>query len=301
MPVNQGSLRTLEIETSNAYLRGLQAMTPSVYKRFTQIIKMNTKTIEAPILSMIGPLREWIGPRLIETLSFNSYAITAKKYEKTVKIPREAVEDDNVGLYTSQLETLGRQTNALYDQQVVAKLQNGEVDLCYDKLSFFNASHPTGQAVAGVAQTFSNLTGSGNPPWYMFDTTKDIMPMVLGDRTAPEYVQLWGIQEPRVFWFDEYISGVRVRCVADFGFPQFAFKCKNALDATNFENGLVGMASIKNAQGQNMGIRPNLAIIPSVLEPAAKRLWGREKLATGEDNINYKAIDYVVSPYLSNT
>jgi phage major head subunit gpT-like protein len=298
MPVNQGSLRTLEVETSAAYLRGLQSMTPSIYKRFTTVIKMNTRTIEAPILSMIGPLREWIGPRLIETLAFNSYAISAKKYEKTVKIPRENVEDDNIGLFINQLETLGRETNALYDQRVMAKLQTGGTDLCYDKLSFFNASHPTGNA---AFPTFSNVSGSGNPPWYLLDTTKDIMPMVWGDRTAPEYTQLWSPQDARVFFFDEYVSGVRVRGVADYGFPQCAYQSKAALDATGFENAVVAMGSIVNATGQNMGIRPNLAVIPVSLEPAAKRLWGREKLATGEDNIDYKAIDWVVSPYLSNT
>jgi phage major head subunit gpT-like protein len=298
MPVNTSTLRNVELEASNAFLKGLQAMTPTAYRLFTQVFKMNTKTVEAPILSMVEPLREWIGPRLLTTLSVRSYAITAKDYERTVRIPRNAIDDATYDLWMPQLETLGRQADALPDQQVFLKLANGKVDLCYDGLAFFSASHPTGQVVAGVAQTFSNLIGSGSPAWYLFDTTKSIMPMVWGDRKAPEYAQFWSPDDDRVFYFNEYVQGVFMRGVADYGFPQFATRIENVLDANNFENALVAMTSIKNDNGQNMGVRPSLAIIPPSLEPAAKRLWGRATLSTGEDNINYQAIKYVVSPYL---
>ena len=301
MPVNPGSLRTLEVESNNAYLNALTAVTPTVYKLFTTTLKMNTRTIECPILGMVGPLREWIGPRLLTELTYGSYSISAQKFEKTVRVPREAVEDDNIGLYLPQFAGLGKMTQALPDQQVVAKLQAGNTGICYDKLSFFNAAHPTGYTAAGAAVTFANTTGSGNPPWYLFDTTKDIMPMIWGDRTTAEFAQFWSPTDPVVFNFDEYRSGVRIRGTADYGMPHFAYQSKAVLDNTGFENAVVSMGSIVNATGQNMGIRPNLAVIPVALEPAAKRLWGREKLATGEDNINYKAIDWVVSPYLSNT
>lgn len=299
MPSNTGNnLKNLELEASLAFKEGLQAMTPTAYRMFTQVFKMNTKTVEAPILSMVEPLREWIGPRLLTTLSARSYAITAKDYERTIRIPRNAVDDATYDLWMPQIRTLGKQADALPDQQVFLKLANGKVDLCYDGLPFFSASHPDGRVVGGVAQTFSNLIGSGSPAWYLFDTTKSIMPMVWGDRKAPEYAQFWDADDDRVFWLNEYVQGVFMRGVAEYGFPQFAARIENVLDATNFENALVAMTAIKNETGQNLGVRPDLAVIPPSLEPAAKRLWGREKLSTGEDNINYQGIKYVVSPYL---
>jgi phage major head subunit gpT-like protein len=297
MPVNAATLKTMEVDTTNAYLQGLRSMSTPVWERIAQLVPMKTKTIEAPIMGQIGPLREWVGPRQIETLESHGYSITAKKFEKTVDIPVDAVDDDTWGVYLPQMQDLGTQSGAWPDQQVIAKLIAGESDKCYDGQPFFSAAHPANNLQA----TFSNLAAGANPAWYLFDTTKAIKPMFWGLRKSPVFTNMWDLKDHNVFYLDKYVSGVKARGVADYGFPQFAYKLKTALDATNWETASVNMMSLQNAKGENLGARPTLALIPPILKPAADKLWGREKLATGEDNIHYKAVEYIVCQRLPNT
>lgn len=298
MPVNLGTLQTAEIEATAAFLRGLLSVSTPIADRIAMVITMKTKTVEAPIASMIGPLREWVGPRLVEALQRDSHAITAKSFEKTVGIPREALEDDNTGSYMASIQTLGMRAKTFRDEQLCAKLELGETDLCYDGTAFFNATHPIEK---NAANTFSNLTGSGQPAWYLFDTTKGVMPMVWGNRLDPEFATLWNVDDPNVFWLNEYISGVYARGVADYGFPQCAHKSKAVLDADTFDTAFTTMTRLENDKGENLQIRPNLIVVPSILEPDAEALFKIRTVATGGDNRHFGRVEVLVGQRLSNT
>lgn len=297
MPVNLGTLQTAEIEATDAFLRGLLSASTPIADAIAMVINMKTKTIEAPIASMIGPLREWVGQRIVEQLQRDAYAITAKSFEKTISIPREALEDDNTGAYMASIQTLGVRAKTYRDEQICSKLEAGESDLCYDGTAFFNAAHP----IEKGSSTFSNLTGSGNPAWYLFDTTKGVMPMVWGNRLDPEFATLWDPEDPNVFWQNEYVSGVYARGVADYGFPQLAHKSLAALDADTFETAFTTMTRLENASGENLQIRPNLIVVPSILEPDAEQLFKIRTLANGADNKHFGRVQVLVGQRLSNS
>lgn len=305
MTVSVTTLTTAGVEAKALFLRGLQSVSNSLYEKLCTQVSMGTKTMETPIAGMIGALEEWTGPRTVEDLQRDAYSITAKKYQKTVAIPREAFEDDNHGVYLAQFETFGQQIKAWPDQRVAAKLEAGETDLCYDGLAYFSASHQAehGNTAAG---TFSNLTGSGSAPWYLFDLSKGVKPLIWALRTAPEFVQLWSPDDPRVFWNDQIVSGVRARGVADYGFPQCAHKCKGALTAANYETAVKTMRKIVNGKGENLGISPTLLVVPTELEGDARRLFDRETVANGagtasESNIFYKDMAWTAWQRLSNS
>lgn len=299
MPVNVTDLRLADRESKALYLRGLQSVSSPLYQRLATPVKMNTKTMECPIAGMIGPLEEWTGPRTVESLQRNAYSITAKKFQKTVAIPREAFEDDTTDAYMAQLETFGQQTGAWPDQQVAAKLAAGEVDKCYDLLSFFHATHPV-EPGSGSAATFGNVSGTGGPAWYLFDLSKGIKPLLWCLRTSPEFVQKWSPDDDNVFWKDEFVSGVRARGTADFGFPQFAYKCKGALDANNYEAAVESMMGLTNGKGENLGVYPTLLVVPTSLKGDAQRLFEKQLVSGGENNIFYKDIEWTVWQRLSN-
>src|SRR6185503_10776274 len=46
-------------------------------------------------------LREWIGPRIAQNLSEHDYSITNKKFEGTIELDRDDIEDDNLGMFQS--------------------------------------------------------------------------------------------------------------------------------------------------------------------------------------------------------
>lgn len=300
MPVTVTQLATAQVESKALFLRGLQSMNNSLYQRLTTQVTMSTKTMETPIASMIGPLEEWNGPRTIESLAEDAYSITAKKYQKTVGIPRESFEDNTHGTYMAQLETFGQQVAAWPDQRVAAKLQSGEVDLCYDGMPFFSLTHPVDHG-ASAAGTYSNLsTTGGNPAWYLFDLSKGIKPLIWALRTPPEFVQKWAPDDDNVFWKDEYISGVRARGVADYAFPQFAYKSKTPLDAANYEAAVESMMTINNHKAESLGAYPTLLVVPTVLKGDAQRLFEKQLISGGENNVYFKDIEWAVWQRLSN-
>lgn len=303
-PVTVTALQTAEIEAKGLFLKGLQSVSKPVGMSLATTVTMTTKTMETPIAGMIGALREWTGERQVEALQRDAYSITAKEFEKTVGIPRTAFEDDVHGTYIAQLETLGMQAGAWPDQQLAAKLERGQTDLCFDGKAFFASDHPTEHG--DTSSTYSNLTGSGAAPWYLFDLSKGVKPLIWGLRNAPEYVQLWNPNDPNVFWQGQYISGVRARGVADYGFPQCAHKCNGALSAANYEAAVKAMRKITNGKGENLGISPTLLVVPVELEGDARRLFDREFVANSggtapENNIFYKDMTWTTWQRLRNT
>lgn len=45
-------------------------------------------------------MREWIGEREVQALAAYDYLIKNKKFEMTIGVPRDDIEDDKYGVYT---------------------------------------------------------------------------------------------------------------------------------------------------------------------------------------------------------
>lgn len=290
MPLDNRDVRSMGRAVTMAFLRGLQGKTPETYNEFATTINMNTKTVEGPIAGTVGPLREWKGARQYKEVMRTVTSLTAKKYEKTITIPREDLEDDNIGVHLPAMEMLGVQARMWPDQQVFAALEaNGAA---HDGVAFFSASHPEGSGVA------SNYTAGANPAWYLFDNSQPMKAMVWGLRKAPEFTQRQNPEDPHVFERDEYIWGVRARGAAGYGFWQTAYKSKATLDAANFEAAVAAMRTRRDDEGETLNIMPLLLVVPSVLRFDAQRLFGRSTI-DGTENIHQGAIRWIDSPRLT--
>jgi len=283
MPITKHKLATAGIAVTAAYLRGLQGSNAPLHESFTTPLNMNTKTVEAPIAGVVGPMREWIGARVVEHLSSDAYKFTAKKFEKTIAISADAIDEDNVGVYQPSIEQLGLQTRLWPGQQVFKALEaNG---LGYDDKAFFATDHPEGSGTA------ANLTAGANPGWYVFDTSKPLKSMVWGLWIPPTITPRTSPDDPHVFDFDEFLWGVRAKGVAAYGFWQTAYKSKATLDASNLEAAITAMRSRVDDAGESLDITPTLVVVSRANEFAAKRLFGQARLANGEDNIHANAGD----------
>lgn len=91
-------------------------------------------------------MREWIGPRQALNLTEHDYTLVNQRYEATIELDRDEIEDDNLGLFTSvtvpQLAQAAKKHN---DQLLKTLLQsNSEAGpAAFDGLSLFNDAHPT--------------------------------------------------------------------------------------------------------------------------------------------------------------
>ncbi len=62
--------------------------------------------------------------------------------------------------------------------------------------------------------------------WYLFDTTKAIMPLIFQLREAPVFTALTAPSDPNVFWAGNFVMGIEARGAADVTLPFLAMKFK---------------------------------------------------------------------------
>lgn len=94
----------------------------------------------------IPQMREWIGDREIKNLSADDYTIKNKTFESTIAVPRDAIEDDAIGVYRPAVGMMAEDAKAFPDTLVADLLKNGTVNKCYDKQAFFSGAHKVAKA-----------------------------------------------------------------------------------------------------------------------------------------------------------
>lgn len=97
---------------------------------------------------------------------------------------------------------------------------------------------------------------------------------------------------------DNFLYGVDARVAAGYGFWQQAFASKAELNEDNLNAAITAMMLLESSQGRPLGIVPNLLVVGPQNRAAAKRVVEAENKAGGESNINYKAVEIVVVPWL---
>ena len=101
-------------------------------------------------LGQMPGMREWIGEREVQALAAYDYLIKNKKFEMTIGVPRDDIEDDKYGVYTPLFSNMGEAAALHPDELVFGAMMSGFNEKCYDGLSFFNTAHKVGDA------TYSN-------------------------------------------------------------------------------------------------------------------------------------------------
>ena len=297
MIINSGNLAILFRAFNAAFQRGFGGVTP-LWGRVATMVPSTTGTEDYGWLGQIPGMREWVGDRHIHNLKQHDYSIKNKKFELTVGVPREKVEDDQYGVYAPMMETLGQSANEHPDQLVFELLAAGFTTACYDGQYFFDTDHPVIQRDGSSAPVSNMQSGSGTP-WYLLDTRRPLKPLILQKRKSPEFVRKDDPKDDNVFNRDELIYGVDDRKNVGFGFWQMAFGSKAALDATNFDAAMSAMGALKSDHGKPLGVMPNLLVVGPVGRAAAKAVIEAERLASGASNTNFKAVEVLVVPWLS--
>lgn len=297
MIINSGNLAILFRAFNAAFQRGFAGVTP-LWAQVATLVPSTTGTEDYGWLGDIPGMREWVGDRLINNLKQHDYSIKNKKYEVTVGVPRDKVEDDQYGVYAPMFEMLGQSANEHPDQLIFALLAAGFATSCYDGQYFFDTDHPVTQADGTVASV-SNMQAGASSPWFLLDTRRPLKPLILQMRKKPQFVRKDQPTDDNVFNRDELVYGVDDRKNVGFGFWQMAFGSKVVLDATNFNAAMAAMGAFKGDHGKPLGVVPNLLVVGPSNRAAAKEVVEAEKNAAGASNINYKAVDIMVCPWLT--
>lgn len=114
------------------------------YKKLVTEIKATTISVDYRWLGDIPNMREWVGERTLNELSSQSYIIAKKNWETSIKVDRDDILYDNIGIVKPRIQAMAQECVEHYNELVFSLIeQNGE---CFDGKAFFSTDHQVGSA-----------------------------------------------------------------------------------------------------------------------------------------------------------
>lgn len=249
-------------------------------------------------LNAIPGMRKWAGGRVINRLSLHGFTLENEKFESTIAVSRERIEDDRLGVYQPLLSEMGHGAAAHPDELVFDLLSRGFDEDAYDGQPFFDTDHPVFDK-SGVERSVSNMQAGSGDAWFLLDTTRAVRPIVWQERTNYTPTALNRESDPNVFMNDEYLYGIRARVNAGFGMWQLAHGSKATLDGDSYAAARAAMMNIRQDHGRIMGINPTLLVVPPSLEKAARKLLKTDHGDGGASNEWMGSAELLVTPYVA--
>jgi len=265
----------------------------SMWGHVAMEVPSSGRSVDYKWLGTFPQMREWLGDRLIKSISVHGYEIINKDYEATVEVDRNDIEDDQIGVYTPIVQSLAAAAKQHADVLVYALLKAGFTGLCYDGQYFFDTDHPVG------ATTVSNSGGGSSTPWFLLDLSRPIKPIVLQMRKRPEFVSLDNPDDEHVFMRKKFRYGVDDRKNVGYGLWQVAYGSKDTLDANSYSAARAAMMAFANDESIPLGIMPTHLVVPPTLESAARKILTVNTNELGAGNEWYNTAQLIVVPWLA--
>ncbi|OZS45071.1 Mu-like prophage major head subunit gpT family protein [Photobacterium sanguinicancri] len=299
MDINQNNLSALYTAVKTAFNTGSGSYKP-LWPQFATMVPSSTSAEAYTWLGQFPRLREWVGDRQVKKLASHDYTLKNKKYESTVGIPAEAIDDDAYGVFMPLYQEMGYASASHPDEMLFALMAAGFTTKCYDGQYFFDADHPVVNSATGKEESVSNMQAGSGAPWFLLDTRRPLKPFIYQKRKDYRLnAKTDAGQSDHVFMADEYLYGVDGRGNWGLAFWQQAFASKAALTDANFDSGIETMMAFKSDEGRPLGIMANVLVCGPSNRSAAKKVLEAENKAQGESNTNYKAVELVVVPWLA--
>lgn len=296
LTLNAANMAMLTQGFKAAFKGGFTTVKP-MWSQIAMKVPSNTSEEKYAWLGATTKFREWLGERVYQNLKTHGYAIVNKKFENTVVVPKDTIDDDQYGVYTPLMTQMGQDAALHPDELVFALLAAGFNTPCYDGQFFFDIDHPVG--LQGQEVSVSNFQAGAGSAWYLLDTAKALKPVILQVRKDYEFVSKTSATDDNVFDKNEYVYGVDGRLNVGYGLWQQAFASKAVLDMTNYAAARTAMMSFKSDGGKPLAITPKLLLVSPNNEKAALDVIQAERLANGATNTYRNTAEVVVCPWLS--
>ena len=296
MDINASTLRSIYTGLSTAFNSQLSA-TATFYNAISMTVPSSTAMNEYPRLDELPGIREWMGDRLIHELQAQTFIIRNRKFEETIGVLRDSIEDDQLGIYVPIAAQMGQNAAAFPDQLVWPLWNQGGATVCYDGQYFFDTDHP-GWDANGAETSVSNYIAGAEDAWYLVDDSQVMKPMVWQSRKAFDLKALDSETDENVFMRDKFLYGIDGRCNAGFGMWQMAVKSKAALTPANYAAARTLMRTIRKRNGQILNLNPTKLIVPPSLEVDGRKIVEAALIDGGDSNIWKGTAELMVVPFL---
>ena len=158
-------------------------------------------------LGEVPMVREFLDEREIQNLRSFDFTIRNRKWESTISVDRDTIEDDKLALVRPRVADLAGAVGRHYDRLVFALLPAGFAAACYDGECFFDVDHPTDAGTqsndAGAVAFAAAALETGVEAMYRF-TDRRGEPLGISPDTLVYGPQLW--KEVRDVLGPEYLA-----------------------------------------------------------------------------------------------
>lgn len=272
--------------------------TETTWQKIAMVVRSNSASETYGWLGKTTKFRKWLGDRVIQSLKTHGFTIVNEKYENTLGVDRDTIEDDKLGLLKPVFQQMGIDAKQHPEELVYELIKRGKTEKCYDGQNFFDTDHPVG--LEGEEVSVSNYTAGSETPWYLMDVTQAIKPVIFQIRRDYDFVDVHDrLGEYHTFMRDEYVLGSDARVAAGFGLWQLAHLSEEALTPENFSKASAKMESLKSDNGKSLKVKPTLLVVPPALRKQALEIAKASRLENGKDNVLAGTIEVLVVPELA--
>jgi phage major head subunit gpT-like protein len=143
----------LDVAQKTAKLRGLTALfdqTAQAAKPFYPTLCMVMNSLGADeqygMLGSIPAVREWAGERHFNQLAAADFTIKNRKWEDSILIEKDNIDDDRLGIYGPVLQNLANEATHHPDKLLMQLIVAGASTVCFDGQYFFDTDHSWGKS-----------------------------------------------------------------------------------------------------------------------------------------------------------
>ncbi len=151
MEITQAQLDALRVTFSNAFQVAYDTAQTPLLDSITVEVGSGSGSNTYGWIAQQVTMREWLGERIIQALGEHSYALTNKKFEATVGLDLDDVEDDNLGIFKSvHIPQIGVAAKKYPEKMLAAtllgvkfdKFGTASVPKAFDGKNLFASDHP---------------------------------------------------------------------------------------------------------------------------------------------------------------
>lgn len=144
MIVNKETISNLFLSLKTTFNNAFSAAPPT-WQKIAMLVPSTSSTNDYSWLSKFPKMREWIGEKTIKSLAGFNYSIRNKKFEATVAVSVDDIEDDQLGIYATQATAAGESAAQLPDDIIYDLANKAFESPCFDGQNFIDSDHPVTQ------------------------------------------------------------------------------------------------------------------------------------------------------------
>ena len=278
MNINPTNMQTLYHAYNAAFQEGF-GQAAAVHMPLTLETTSATKVEEYGWLGHWPDLEEWVGERVYKGIEAHGYSIRNKKFQSSVRVSRDDIEDDRYGIWTPRFKMMGDAAARHPCKMVFGALKDAFAGVCYDGQYFFDTDHPVGGA------SVSNSGGGAGAMWVLADCSRMIKPIIFQRRRDYAMRYMDALDDEQVFERDEFRYGVDARVSVGYGLWQLAYGSKQPLTVDNYSAAFQALESMTSDEGTPLGITPTHLFVTPSNRAAALELINAERNAAGATNV----------------